>query len=66
MANYIDKSKAPALALSPVNFSQQHFDLYSQQLRVYFNTLDNANAQTIQEDNKLNALVWLNAGSGLF
>jgi hypothetical protein len=66
MANYIDKSKAPALALSPTMFSQQHFDLYSQQLRVYFNTLDNANGQTIQEDNKLNALIWLNAGSGLF
>ena len=66
MANYISKSKAPALALTPTAFSQQHFDLYSQQLRVYFNTLDNANAQTIQEDNKLNALVWLNAGSGLF
>ena len=42
------------------------FDLYSQQLRVYFNTLDNANAQTIEEDNKLNALIWLNAGTGLF
>ena len=66
MANYISKSKAPALALTPTTFSQQHFDLFNQQLRVYFNTLDTANGQTIQEDNKLNALVWLNAGSGLF
>ena len=66
MANYISKSKAPALALTPTVFSQQHFDLFNQQLRVYFNTLDTANGQTIQEDNKLNALVWLNAGSGLF
>jgi hypothetical protein len=66
MADYIVKSKAPALALSPITFSQQHFDLYSQQLRVYFNTLDNANGQTIVEDNKLNALVWLNAGTGIF
>ena len=64
--NYIVKSKAPALALSPITFSQQHFDLYSQQLRVYFNTLDTANGQTIVEDNKLNALVWLNAGTGIF
>ena len=66
MANYIDKSKAPALALTPTTFSQQHFDLFNQQLRVYFNTIDNANSQTIVEDNKLNALIWLNAGSGLF
>ena len=64
--NYIVKSKAPALALSPITFSQQHFDLYSQQLRVYFNTLDTANGQTIVEDNKLNALVWLSAGTGIF
>jgi len=66
MAITILKTKAPALALSPINFSQQHFDLYSQQLRVYFNTLDTANGQTVVEDNKLNALVWLNAGTGIF
>lgn len=65
-ANYIDNSKAPALALSPTVFSQQHFDLFNQQLRVYFNQLDTANGQTIQEDNKLNAFIWLNAGTGLF
>ena len=66
MADYIIKSKAPALALSPITFSQQHFDLFNQQLRVYFNTLDTANGQTVVEDNKLNALVWLNAGTGIF
>ena len=66
MADYIVKSKAPALAISPITFSQQHFDLFNQQLRVYFNTLDTANGQTIVEDNKLNALVWLNAGTGIF
>ena len=66
MADYIVKSKAPALAISPITFSQQHFDLFNQQLRVYFNTLDTANGQTVVEDNKLNALVWLNAGTGIF
>jgi len=66
MANYITTSKAPALALTPTQFSQQHFDLLNQQLRVYFNTLDAANNQIIAEDNKLNALVWLNAGTGIF
>jgi hypothetical protein len=66
MADYVVKTKAPALALSPITFSQQHFDLYSQQLRIYFNTLDTANSQTITETNKLNAFVWLNAGTGIF
>jgi acyl-CoA hydrolase len=66
MANYITTSKAPALALTPTQFSQVHFDLLQQQLRVYFNTLDTANNQVIIEDNKLNALVWLNAGTGIF
>ena len=66
MSNYIVTSKSPALALTPTQFSQQHFDLLNQQLRVYFNTLDTANNQVIIEDNKLNALVWLNAGTGIF
>ena len=66
MANYITTSKAPALALTPTQFSQQHFDLFNNQLRLYFNTLDAANGQTITEDNKLNAFVWLNAGTGIF
>jgi rhamnose utilization protein RhaD (predicted bifunctional aldolase and dehydrogenase) len=59
MADTIVKTKAPALALSPTTFSQQHFDLYSQQLRVYFNTLDTANGQTIQQVNSLTTMVWL-------
>ena len=53
MAVNINKTNAPALALSPITFSQQHFDLYSQQLRVYFNTLDTANGLTIQALNTL-------------
>ena len=53
MAITILKTKAPALALSPISFSQQHFDLYSQQLRVYFNQLDTANGQTLEALNTL-------------
>jgi len=63
MADTIVKTKAPALALSPITFSQQHFDLYSQQLRIYFNTLDTANGQTIQQVNSLTVMNWLNTGS---
>lgn len=40
----IKTTKAPALALTPTQFSQQHFDLFNQQLRVYFNTIDSFNA----------------------
>ena len=40
-------------------FSQIHFDLYNAQLRVYFNTVDAANAQTQQAVNSLNTMVWL-------
>jgi hypothetical protein len=63
MADTIVKSKAPALAISPINFSQQHFDLLNQQLRIYFNTLDTANGQTIQQVNSLTVMNWLNTGS---
>ena len=63
MADTIVKTKAPALAISPINFSQQHFDLLNQQLRIYFNTLDTANGQTIQQVNSLTVMNWLNTGS---
>jgi hypothetical protein len=53
MANVITTSKAPALTLTPTQFSQVHFDLLNNQLRVYFNTLDAANVQTQQAINTL-------------
>ena len=53
MANTITTSKAPALTLTPTQFSQIHFDLLNAQLRVYFNTLDAANVQTQQAINTL-------------
>jgi len=53
MAITILKTKAPALAISPIQFSQQHFDLFNQQLRVYFNQLDTANGQTLEAFNTL-------------
>jgi hypothetical protein len=59
MANYITNVKAPALALTPTQFSQIHFDLYNAQLRVYFNTVDAANAQTQQAVNSINTMIWL-------
>ena len=40
----IRATKSPALALTPTQFSQQHFDLFNNQLRLYFNTLDSFTA----------------------
>ena len=40
MRSPINSTKAPALALAPTQFSKQHLDLFNQQLRVYFNTID--------------------------
>lgn len=40
----LNTPKAPALALTPTQFSQQHFDLFNNQLRLYFNQLDAFNA----------------------
>lgn len=36
----IRATKAPALAISPTTFSQTHFDIFNNQLRLYFNTID--------------------------
>jgi hypothetical protein len=55
----INATKAPALALTPTQFSQVHFDLFNNQLRVYFNTLDAANVQTQQAVNSLTVMTWL-------
>jgi hypothetical protein len=40
----LSNTVAPALLLCPTQFSQQHFDLFNNQLRIYFNQLDSFNA----------------------
>jgi hypothetical protein len=49
MAINIVPIKAPVISLTPTEFSQLHFDLLHNQLRLYFNLIDLANAQTITE-----------------
>ena len=49
----ITTTKAPALTLTPTQFSQIHFDLLNAQLRVYFNTVDSVNNQIQQAVNTL-------------
>ena len=65
MANIL-KTKAPNLPIPTISYSQTYQESFSNAQRLYFNTLDTANSQTITETNKLNALVWLNAGTGIF
>lgn len=40
----LNTTVAPALALCPTQFSQQHFDILNNQLRIYFNQLDTFNS----------------------
>jgi len=49
----ITTTKAPALTLTPTQFSQVHFDLLNAQLRVYFNAVDSVNNQIQQAVNTL-------------
>ena len=66
MADYISKTKSPNLPIPPIEYSQTYAEIHDNVIRLYFNTLDTANTQTISEDNKLNAMIWLNAGTGIF
>lgn len=63
MANYVASTKSPNLVVAPIQYSAQHGDILNNQLRLYFNQLDLANAQTIQAINNLNVMSWLNTGS---
>ena len=64
MSNVIIKStKAPNLPIPTIAYSQTYQESFSNAERLYFNTLDTANGQTIQQINSLNVMNWLNTGS---
>ena len=63
MADYILKTKAPNLPIPTISYSQTYQESFSNAERLYFNTLDTANGQTIQQINSLNVMNWLNTGS---
>ena len=56
-------SKAPNLVLAPVEYSPQQQEALTNQLRLYFATLDNTNAQLIAKANSASTLIWLGWGS---
>jgi hypothetical protein len=57
--NNITNTKAPALIVPTRKYSPDPFNLQNNQLRLYFNTLDAANGQTIQQINNLVTNIWL-------
>jgi hypothetical protein len=50
----VSTTKAPALALTPNLFSQEHFDLFNNQLRLYFNQLDALNTALLNANGGAN------------
>lgn len=53
------KTKAPNLPIPTISYSQTYQESFSNTERLYFNTLDTANGQTIQEVNNLTVMMWL-------
>lgn len=66
MASNITRTKAPALVVPPNEYSQDSLNQLNNQLRIYFNSIDSANAATIQQVNNLLTQQWLNLGTGIF
>ena len=64
--NPILKKKAPNLPIPTINYSQTYFETLNNVERLYFNTLDTANTQTIQTANNLYTMSWLALGSGIW
>ena len=66
MAEYILKTKAPNLPIPTISYSQTYQESFSNAERLYFNTLDIANTQTIQTANNLYTMSWLSLGTGIW
>lgn len=62
-SNNIARTKAPALVVPPHEYSQNALNQFNNQLRIYFNSVDSANAATIQQINNLVTNQWLDTGS---
>jgi hypothetical protein len=60
------KTKAPNLPIPTISYSQTYQESFSNAQRLYFNTLDTANGQTIQAVNNLYTMSWLSLGTGIW
>lgn len=56
----IRQSKAPSPNNAPAQYSQQYQHLLNNQLKLYFNQVDNNNRELIASVHSLNVLHWLN------
>lgn len=61
--NPLVPSKAPNLRVPSSQYDQQYFDTLTNQLRLYFNQVDNANAALIRTASSTSVLNWLGEGS---
>jgi hypothetical protein len=56
----IRQSKAPSANNAPVQYSQQYQHLLNNQLKLYFNQVDNNNRELIASMHSINVLYWIN------
>lgn len=56
-------SKAPNLAVAPVDYQQRYQEQLTNQMRLYFNQVDGNTQELIQKLNSLSVLCWLGEGS---
>jgi hypothetical protein len=56
----IRQSKAPSPNNAPVQYSQQYQHLLNNQLKLYFNQVDNNNRELIASMHSSNVLHWIN------
>jgi hypothetical protein len=57
MADY--KVRSPALPIQPEEYDRSQMDQFQNALRLYFNRLDQYNAQSSNETNSNNVLIWM-------
>ena len=57
MADY--KVRSPALPIQPEEYDRSQMDQFQNALRLYFNRLDQYNAQSSTETNSNNVLIWM-------
>jgi hypothetical protein len=60
----ITNTKAPNLTLATDLYSRSQQDQLNNQLRIYFNTLDNFSAQTKTRVDTQNVMMWLGGFGG--
>lgn len=61
--DYIRPSSAPNLKVATPDYQKQYMDLLTNQMRLYFTQVDNANTALIQTALSASVMSWLSEGS---